>query len=279
MPPVPTLLAPLAGLGVLVEAAWRGLIAFCANLGYQLELFGAVLVRLPAVPSRARMISDHLYQGAVQGLHVVLLVGLFIGMIVSLQTGIELARIGQQDQIGTIVAVSMAREMGPFITATILAATVGSSMAAELGTMSVSDELSALEVLSVDRIRFLVLPRLVALAIAAPLLTVLCDAIGIIGGGFVAQSQLNVGYQLYFDSATEALRDPGSLIALPKDVYSGLFKSFVFGVLIAVIGCAAGLRARGGALGVGNATRAAVRDSIITIIIANYFMTWFMYQA
>ena len=115
-----------------------------------------------------------------------------MGMIVSLQTGIELSRIGQQDQIGTIVAVSMAREMGPFITATILAATVGSSIAAELGTMAVSDELAALEVLSIDRIRFLVLPRLVALAIAAPLLTILCDAIGIFGGGFVAQSQLNV---------------------------------------------------------------------------------------
>jgi phospholipid/cholesterol/gamma-HCH transport system permease protein len=201
-----------------------------------------------------------------------------MGMIVSLQTGIELARIGQQDQIGTIVAVSMSREMGPFITATILAATAGSSMAAEIGTMSVSDELSALEVLSIDRYRLLVLPRLVALAIAAPLLTILCDTIGIFGGGFVAQSQLNVSFQLYMDSAIEALQDPGSIIAVPKDVYSGLFKSLVFGILIAVIGCSAGLKARGGALGVGHATRQAVRDSIITIIIANYFMTWFMYQ-
>ncbi len=220
--------------------------------------------------------------GPVQGGYNVEVAGsaLFMGQdCLRFRTGIELWKIGQQDQIGTIVAVSMTREMGPFITATILAATVGSSMAAELGTMAVSDELAALEVLSVDRIRFLVLPRLVSLAIAAPLLTVLCDTIGILGGGFVAQSQLNVSYQLYTDTAIEALRDPGSVIALPKDVYSGLFKAFVFGVLIAVIGCAAGLRARGGALGVGIATRQAVRDSIITIIIANYFMTWFMYQA
>jgi phospholipid/cholesterol/gamma-HCH transport system permease protein len=279
MPPVRTLLSPLAGLGALLEAAFAGIVSLCASLGYQIELFGAVVARLPAAPARAKSISEHLYQGAVQGLHVVLLVGLFMGMIVSLQTGIELARIGQQDQIGTIVAVSMAREMGPFITATILAATVGSSMAAEIGTMAVSDELAALEVLSVDRTRYLVMPRLVALAIAAPLLTVLCDLIGILGGAFVAQSQLNVSFQLYSDTAIEALRDPGSLVALPKDVYSGLAKAFVFGVLIAVIGCSAGLRARGGALGVGIATRQAVRDSIITIIIANYFMTWFMYQA
>jgi phospholipid/cholesterol/gamma-HCH transport system permease protein len=151
-------------------------------------------------------------------------------------------------------------------------------MAAELGTMSVSDELAALEVMSIDRTRFLVLPRMVALAILCPLLTIVCDTIGILGGGFVAQSQLNVAYQLYFDSAVDALRDPGSLVALPKDVYAGLLKAGVFGVLIATIGCSAGLRARGGALGVGTATRQAVRDSIIAIIVSNYFMTWFLYQ-
>src|SRR6187549_2957512 len=161
------------------------------------------------------MIAEQMYQSAVQTVHVVLVVGLFIGMIVALQTGIELSRIGQQDQIGTIVALSMAREMGPFITATILAATAGSSMAAEIGTMAVSDELAALEVLSVDRVKLLILPRLVALAIAAPLLTILCDTIGIFGGGFVAQSQLNVTFQLYLDSAIDALRTPAQLVPLP----------------------------------------------------------------
>src|SRR5437867_6341900 len=175
----------------------RPVLSLCEGVGYPIELFLQVLARLGSVPARRRPIADQIYRGAIQGVHVVLLVGLFVGMIVSLQTGIELSRIGQQDQIGTLVAVTMAREMGPFITATILAASAGSSMAAELGTMAVSDELAALEVLSVDRIRFLVMPRLVALAIAAPLLTILCDTIGIFGGGFVAQSQLNVTFQLY----------------------------------------------------------------------------------
>jgi phospholipid/cholesterol/gamma-HCH transport system permease protein len=248
------------------------------SLGWPLELAAQVCTRLQYIPQRAGWIADQVYQSAIQTLHVVLLVGLFIGMIVSLQTGIELARIGQQDQIGTIVAVSMAREMGPFITATILAATAGSSYAAELGTMSVADELSALEVLSVDRVRFLVLPRVIALAIAAPMLTILCDTIGIFGGGFVAQSQLNVSTQLYWDSALESLRDLGTTVSLPKDVFGGLCKSVVFGVIISLIGCSAGLQARGGALGVGKATRAAVRDSIVAVIIANYFMTWFLYQ-
>jgi phospholipid/cholesterol/gamma-HCH transport system permease protein len=200
-------------------------------------------------------------------------------MIVALQTGLELASFGQQDQIGTIVALSMCREMGPFITATILAATVGSSMAAELGTMSVSEELSALEVMSIDRTSYLVLPRVLGLTVMAPLLTVLCNTIGIVGGAFVAESQLNVGSSLYWDSAVEALQDTGSWTGLPKDVYSGLSKSLVFGLIVAIISCAAGLQARSGALGVGNATRKAVRDSIIAVIVANYFLSWFFFQA
>jgi phospholipid/cholesterol/gamma-HCH transport system permease protein len=255
----------------------RPLVELCSGIGFQLELLFGTLARLHDLPRRMRTVAEILYQGAVQGLHVVLLVGLFIGMIVALQTGIELQRIGQQDQIGTIVAISMAREMGPFITCTILAATMGSSMAAEIGTMAVSDELAALEVLSIDRIKLLVLPRLVAVVLAAPLLTILCDSIGIFGGGFVAQYQLHVSSQLYFDSAIEALRDPARIFPLPKDLYAGLFKSGIFGILIAIIGCSSGLRAGGGALGVGKATRAAVRDSIIAIIIANYFITWMLY--
>jgi len=256
----------------------RPFLGFAANVGFHIELLGSVAARVGSVPRRWTLIAEQIYQSAVQTVHVVLLVGLFIGMIVSLQTGIELMKIGQQDQIGVLVAVTMAREMGPFITATILAATVGSAMAAEIGTMAVSDELAALEVLSVDRVSFLVVPRLVALAIAAPLLTVLCDAIGIFGGGFVAQSQLNVTFQLYIDSAIDALRTPALTIPLPKDVYTGLFKAFVFGLQIAAIGCSAGMRTSGGALGVGRATRQAVRDSIIAIIVSNYFMTWFFVQ-
>jgi phospholipid/cholesterol/gamma-HCH transport system permease protein len=254
------------------------LLTLADGVGHPIEVFLQSIRRLPSMVRRRKPIAEQMFSSSVQGIHVVLLVGLFIGMIVSLQTGIELARIGQQDQIGVLVAVTMAREMGPFITATILAATVGSAMAAELGTMAVSDELAALEVLSVDRISFLVMPRLVALAIAAPLLTILCDTIGIFGGGLAAQSQLNVSFQLYIDSALDALRNPAITIPLPKDIYTGLFKSFVFGLLIAAISCSAGMRTSGGALGVGKATRQAVRDSIIAIIVSNYFMTWFFYK-
>ncbi|MFT5284077.1 MAG: phospholipid/cholesterol/gamma-HCH transport system permease protein [Planctomycetota bacterium] len=254
-------------------------IEVCESIGHIVDLFLQVVLRLPHLWKRRASTAHQLYGASVQVLHVVILVGFFIGMVVALQTGIELSAIGQQDQIGTIVTVSMAREMGPFITGIILAATVGSAVAAEIGTMAVSEELAALEVLSIDRISFLVLPRLVALAVMCPLLTVFCDTVGVIGGGFVAEAQLNVGLELYYDTAVQALQTPTEFLGLPKDVYGGLLKSFVFGIIVACIACSAGLRARGGALGVGNATRQAVRDSIIWIIISNYFMTLFFYQA
>ncbi|MEM7310667.1 MAG: ABC transporter permease [Planctomycetota bacterium] len=254
------------------------LFAFLSAFGYRVELLLQVFLRLPSVGRRRAQVLDQFWVGGIKTLHVVLLVGFSIGMVVSLQTGIELGRIGQQDQIGTLVSLTMAREMGPFITATILAAAVGSALAAEIGTMSVTEELSALEVLSIDKVSYLVLPRLVGLAILCPTLTILCDAVGIVGGGLVARSQLGIGLELYTNTAIDALQTPSPLFGLPKDVYIGLFKSFVFGIVIAVISCAAGLRTSGGALGVGNATRAAVRDSIIFVIVLNYLMTWFFYR-
>ncbi len=252
--------------------------AVLRDIGFQLELTLSVFLRFGGILRRRTLIADQLYQSGLKVVHVVLLVGLFIGMIVALQTGLELANFGQQDQIGTIVALSMCREMGPFITATILAATVGSALAAEIGTMAVSEELAALEVMSIDRISYLVMPRVIGAAVMCPLLTVLCDGIGIFGGGLIADSQLNVGSALYYDSVLEALNDRGLPLDLPKEVYTGLFKALAFGVILAVISCSAGLKATSGALGVGNATRKAVRDSIIAIIISNYFMSWFFFN-
>lgn len=257
----------------------RGFLQFTENLGYQVRLLLAVVARLGHIGKRRAQLAQQLYGAGNRVLHVGLLVSFVMGMVISLQTGLVLAEYGQQDQIGTVVAITMAREMGPFITAIILAATVASAMAAELGTMAVSDELAALEVLSVDRTSYLTMPRVLAMAVMAPLLTIFSDAVGIVGGAFVARSQLGVGLTLYYDTAIEALQAPAALIALPKDVYGGLLKALVFGITIAVIACATGLRTRGGALGVGNATRNAVRDSIIAIIVTDYFLNWMFYQS
>lgn len=194
-------------------------VAFAADMGFRVELFLQTLLRLRSVVARRVLIADMMVSLGLQMTHVVLFVGLFMGMIVALQTGIELSRIGQQDQIGVIVSISMAREMGPFITATILAATAGSSIAAELGTMAVSDELAALEVMSIDKLKLLILPRVVALGIMCPILTIFCNTIGIVGGGVVASAQLNVGWELYSETAVDALRPVNGWFDLPYDVY------------------------------------------------------------
>ena len=265
----------------LVYLVWNlaGIREFLEETGERVALFFSICLRFFHLPKRRRWFIAELYNAGIGNCHVVLLVGLFIGMILCLQTGIELARFGQQDQIGTLVASGLAREMAPFVTAVVLAATVGSALAAELGTMAVSDELAALEVMSVDRRSFLILPRIAALAIICPLMTVLCNVVGVLGGAFVAQAQLGVEWSLYMDSVWTALEDTGEVIPLPKDVYGGLLKAFFFGILISVVSCHSGLAARGGALGVGRATSQAVRDSIIAVIVSNYFLTWLLYQA
>jgi phospholipid/cholesterol/gamma-HCH transport system permease protein len=192
---------------------------------------------------------------------------------------VEIKAFGQESLIGRIVAASMFREMGPFITAIVLTATAGSACAAEIGTMKVSEEVDALDMMGIDPIRYLVVPRIVALSIMCVLLTVLTDSFGTIGGAVVAKSQLGVSYGTYFDGAQKTLSNDTVLWVLSKPVYTGLFKSFVFGVLIGVVGCAQGLRTTGGALGVGRAVRRAVVSSVVLILVIGYYMTWMFYGA
>ena len=259
---------PLAHLGQFVRHRADG-------AGYVVDLLLRTARFLPRLPRRVRFMLDTAFNAGVRSLPVTMIVAAFAGAILAMQTGIELRRFGDTAVIGTITALSMCREMGPFITGVILAATVGSSIAAELGTMNVSDEVSALEVMSIDPVDYLVLPRVVALAVMCPLLTVLSNVIGIYGGSVIAEHNLGVSQQLYWVSAKESLTSSGML--LPKEVYVGLLKALIFGIAIATVSCAAGLRATGGALGVGLAVQAAVRNSVILIIVLGFIVTWFFY--
>lgn len=245
------------------------------SAGFVMDLLLRTGGSLRYVPRRLRFTLDMAFNAGVRSLPVTIVVAAFAGAILAMQTGIELRRFGDTAVLGTITALSMCREMGPFITGVILAATVGSSMAAELGTMQVSDEVAALEVMSVDPVNYLVLPRVIALALMCPILTVLSNLIGIYGGSVIADNNLGVSPDLFWLSAREALTSSGTL--LPKEVYVGLFKAFVFGTAIATVSCAAGLRATGGALGVGLAVQTAVRNSVILIIVLGFIITWFFY--
>ncbi|MEY4828746.1 MAG: putative phospholipid transporter permease protein MlaE [Planctomycetota bacterium] len=245
------------------------------DAGFVLDLLVRTFGSLQKLPRRKRFLLDMAFNAGVRALPVTMVVAAFAGAILAMQTGIELKRFGDTGVLGTITALSMCREMGPFITAVILAATVGSSMAAEVGTMKVSDEISALEVMSVDPVNYLVLPRVLALAVMCPTLTALSDLIGIFGGSIIAQQNLGVSQSRFWMSAQDALTS--SAMLLPKEVYVGLLKALVFGIAIATVSCAAGLRATGGALGVGLAVQTAVRNSVILIIVLGFIITWFFY--
>jgi phospholipid/cholesterol/gamma-HCH transport system permease protein len=200
----------------------------------------------------------------------VLIIAFFTGMIVSMQTGIQLQKFGQEGTLGFIVSAAMVREMGPVFTAISLAGLVGSTYAAEIGTMKVSEEIDALEVMSIDPVYFLVLPRLLALAIAAVVLTVYADVIGILGGALIAKANFNVAPTIFLKNAQDTLD--------LKDIYGGLFKSLVFGVTIATVACSQGLRTGHGAEGVGKSTLRSVVIGFIFLLVFDYFLTWMLYK-
>ncbi|MFH1024036.1 MAG: ABC transporter permease [Planctomycetota bacterium] len=235
----------------------------------------AILLFLQAIPhlscawAKRREVAKQMFLCGIGGFPVTALTAIFTGMVLALQSGIELSRYNQQENIGILVAAAMVREMGPVMTAIILAGLIGSSMAAELGTMSVSEEIDALEVMSINPVRFLVMPRILALTVMCPTLTIFTNLIGIAGGAVIGQSLLGVDYHIYYDKARFALE--------LKDIYSGLFKSTVFGALIATIATSEGLRTTNGAEGVGRATMRTVVLSFLFILIFDYFLTWIFY--
>ena len=217
-----------------------------------------------------RALLRQMFVCGIQSLPVTLFVSVFTGMILALNTGLSLEKIGQEGLIGQIIAVSMVREMGPFMTALTLAASVGSGMAAEIGTMKVSEEIDALDIMAIDPARFLVLPRLLAMAIMTPILTVYTSLVGIMGGALMSDYQFGITLRRFQNEALEALTI--------KDVYTGLLKALLFGIVIAIVGCSQGLRTHGGAIGVGKATRKAVVVSYLLIIILGYYVTFIFFR-
>jgi len=250
----------------------RTVLLTCRNAGRGVLMLVEAFAMLRFVFSR-RNRSEFVYQLFVTGiksLGVITVVGLFTGMIFALQIGLELQNYGQEVNIGGGATVVMTREMGPFMTALIIAASVGAAIAAQLGTMVVSEEVAALEVMSINVTRFLVMPRLAALMVMMPILTIYTDIIGVVGGAIVGETQLGVTMQAYFDNALEF----GEL----KDLYVGLIKAWVFGVIIAGVACHQGFSATEGAVGVGQATRRTVIISFLLILILGYILSRLFYS-
>src|SRR6059036_2961370 len=191
-------------------------------------------------------------------LTVVLLTGFFTGAVLALQSGLTLDQFGARPVVGRLVSASMIKELGPVLTALMLTGRVGSGIAAELGSMVVTDQINALRALGTDPIRKLVVPRVIAGVVMAPILTIISDFMGIIGGWIVARFQLQVASGVYWSSVTQGL--------YMQDVWMGLIKPFVLGFAIVSVACHVGLRTSGGTQGVGRATTVAVVAGSVAVI-------------
>ena len=201
----------------------------------------------------------------VQSLTVVLLTGFFTGAALASQSGLTLDKFGARPVVGQLVSASMIKELGPVLTALMLTGRIGSGIAAELGSMMVTDQINALRALGTDPIRKLVVPRVLAGFLMAPLLTIVSDFVGILGGWIVARFQLQVSSSIYWSSVTKAL--------YTQDVWQGLIKPFVLGFVIVTIACDVGLRTSGGTQGVGEATTVSVVAGSVAVIAVDFFVT------
>ena len=253
-------------------AAGRAIIMACQGTGQALLMLLGAAAQTPHLFSRKNRddVMRQLYLVGIKSLGVVSVVALFTGMILALQVGLELRRYGQENNIGTLVCISMLREMGPFMTGLVIAASVGSAIAAQMGTMTVSEEIAALDVMGIAAQRYLVMPRLVALAVMLPLLTVYMDLIGLLGGAVVGATMLGVSPETYFDGVFRHTYN--------KDLYVGLLKAFVFGLIIVCVSCHQGFSTTEGAVGVGRATRRTVIVSFLLILMLGYVVTRLAYR-
>jgi len=221
-------------------------------------------------PYRPRLFLEQMVAAGVKSFPVAALTSLFVGMVMVLQTGYQLATFGAKLYSAGITALALAREMIPAFMAVVVGARVASSMTAEVGTMNVTEQLSAMEVLGVDPRHYLVVPRVVATTLMLPVITIYCVFIGIFGGLLVGVFALGIAVNQYIATTKEFL--------LLSDILSGLVKTFFFGFIIGIVGCYFGFRTRGGAKGVGIATTHSVVLTLVLILISDYLLTtWLIY--
>lgn len=247
--------------------------AFLAAVGRTAILAVRSIGSFPAVVCRRDARHDllrQLYATGVRTLPVLTVVSLFTGMILALQVGLELRRFNQEIYLGAAVMITLIREMAPFSCGICLAACVGSAIAAELGTMTINEEVDALTIMGIRPIRFLAAPRILALVLMSPLLAFFCCILGTIGGGVVGATQLGVDFAQYSSSALS--------MAGVKDLVVGLVKALVFGFLIGSVACTEGFHTVRGATGVGKATQRSVIVSFLVILIFGYMITRLCYR-
>jgi phospholipid/cholesterol/gamma-HCH transport system permease protein len=239
---------------------------------YDLSREAAYWTFVAPVKGRGLKLETAVHQMVLAGVNsipIVSLISLFIGVILALQGAYSLQKFGASYYVTALVGVSMTRELGPLITAIVIAGRSGSGFAAEIGTMKVAEEIDALEAMGLNTVKYLVVPKYLAMLIMLPCLTLLSDLSGIVGGGIFEVFQLEQSFPMFLGATRDSL--------VMRDIWTGLVKSLVFGLIIAEVGCYEGFSVQGGAEGVGKATTSSVVVSIFLIILADVLFTAIFY--
>jgi len=248
---------------LLCEYVGKFIIKACASTGKIVNLFWETCRRLPEAN-----VAETVRQMAKLGtdsLPIVVVTTMCTGMVLAVQTAKEFVRFGAADSVGGIVAIAMGRELAPVLAGVVVAGRIGAAIAAEIGTMKVTEQIDALRVMATNPISYLVVPRFIAIVLMLPILIIFANVVGSVGGWIVATNYADISSYSYIDSI--------QVFTEPWDLVGGMIKGGFFGAIIAIVGCHKGLGAQQGAEGVGVATTASVVLSIILIFVTNYFLS------
>ena len=248
-----------------LEWIGRGILRLLEDLGRFFQMLGAMLMWTPRPPYDVPEWLRQMVRVGVNSIPLVFLTTLFTGMVLALQTYNGFARFNAQGLVGAVVALSLMRELAPVLSALMVTGRVGSAMAAEIGSMRVTEQIDALEALATEPVHYLVVPRVIAATLMMPLLVVLGDVVGMYGGYFVAVQLLGSNPVTYYESSFQYVD--------MNDFTSGLVKAAVFGLIFSVIACVKGYYTEGGAEGVGRSTTQAVVAGSLAILLSDFFLT------
>ncbi|MEM1368658.1 MAG: MlaE family lipid ABC transporter permease subunit [Cyanobacteria bacterium P01_H01_bin.15] len=233
-------------------------------------LTGQVLLHFSQLRFHRRNTLEQMAVVGPESLLIALVTGGFVGMVFTIQVAREFIEFGASATVGGVLGLALARELAPVLTAVILAGRVGSAFAAEIGTMRVTEQIDALYVLRADPVDYLVMPRVLACCLMLPLLTLMALIMGLMGGMFIANALYDISTALYINSVRQFL-DGWDIVAM-------LLKAWVFGSLVAIVGCNWGLTTTGGAKGVGRSTTSAVVTTLLAIFVSNFFLSWALFK-
>lgn len=249
----------------LAEPVGTRMIAVLEEFGKVFNLGWLAIREIMRGKINMRLVLDQMLKIGVESLPLALITSAFVGMVFAVQIAGEFVRFGAGKFVGGVMSIAMARELGPAITGIVVAARVAASITAEIGTMKVTEQVDALKSLGANPVRYLLIPRMIATTLMLPLLTILTIIVGFLGGYLVAVYVSHINGFQYMETAQN--------LASLWDVYGGLIKTFIFGIIIAVIATYKGLNTRGGAKGVGEATTSSVVTTLISLFVVNYFLS------